>query len=99
MNEAPWLQLKVLRLVGLILKSHQNVFRKPLILYNSENSASRLTSQELFISEIAVIGFLLRRTKGSNAAAKTPRMIVMRYLGYLDTFEKNSPIALAGLKL
>ncbi len=47
------------------------------------------------IKDIAVIGFLLRLTKGSKAAAKTPRMIVMRYLGYLDTLEKNSPIALA----
>ncbi len=46
------------------------------------------------ISDIAVIGLLLRRTKGSKDAANTPRMIVIRYLGYLETLEKNSPIAL-----
>ncbi len=51
------------------------------------------------ITEIAVTGFLLRLTKGSKDAAKTPRMIVMRYLGYLETLEKNSPITLAGLRL
>ena len=27
--------------------------------------------------------------------AKTPRMIVIRYLGYLATLEKNSPIVLS----
>ena len=47
------------------------------------------------INEIAVTGFLLRRINGSREAAKTPRMIVIRYLGYLETLEKNSPIVLA----
>ena len=46
------------------------------------------------ISDIAVIGLLLRRTKGSKDAANTPRIIVIRYLGYRRTLEKNSPIAL-----
>ncbi len=41
------------------------------------------------------MGLLLRRTNGSRDAAKTPRTMVIRYLGYLSTFEKNSPIALA----
>ena len=47
------------------------------------------------INDIAVTGFLLRRINGSSEAAKTPRMIVIRYLGYLETLEKNSPIVLA----
>ena len=42
--------------------------------------------------EIAVIGLLLRLIKGEIAAVKTPKTIVMRYLGYLETLEKNSPI-------
>jgi len=41
---------------------------------------------------IAVIGLLPRLIKGEIAAAKTPKTIVMRYLGYLETLEKNSPI-------
>ncbi len=41
---------------------------------------------------MAVMGFLLRLINGSRKAAKTPRMIVIRYLGYLETLEKNSPI-------
>jgi len=44
------------------------------------------------IRDIAVTGLLLRFTKGSKAAAKTPRTIVIRYLGYLRTLAKNSPI-------
>ena len=40
----------------------------------------------------AVIGFLPRLSNGENAEVKTPKTIVMRYLGYLETFEKNSPI-------
>ena len=44
------------------------------------------------ISETAVTGFDLRLAKGSMTAVKTPRMIVIKYLGYLDTLEKNSPI-------
>ena len=41
---------------------------------------------------IAVIGLLPRLTNGEIAAVKTPKTIVMRYLGYLETLEKNSPI-------
>ena len=47
------------------------------------------------ISDIAVIGLLVRLIKGSRKAAKTPRTIVIRYLGYLRTLVKNSPIELA----
>ena len=43
-------------------------------------------------SAIAVIGLLPRLTNGEIAAVKTPKTIVMRYLGYLETLEKNSPI-------
>ena len=46
------------------------------------------------ISDTAVTGLLLRRTTGSKDAANTPRTIVIRYLGYRRTLEKNSPIAL-----
>ena len=46
-------------------------------------------------SDIAVIGLLLLRINGLRKEAKTPRMIVIRYLGYLETLEKNSPIVLA----
>ena len=41
---------------------------------------------------IAVIGLLPRLINGEIAAVKTPKTIVMRYLGYLETLEKNSPI-------
>ena len=41
---------------------------------------------------IAVIGLLPRLIKGEIAEVKTPKTIVMRYLGYLETLEKNSPI-------
>ena len=44
------------------------------------------------IRAIAVIGLLPRFTKGEIEAVNTPKTIVMRYLGYLETFEKNSPI-------
>jgi len=46
------------------------------------------------IIAIAVIGLLLLLIKGSKAAVNTPRIIVMRYLGYRETFEKNSPIVM-----
>ena len=39
-----------------------------------------------------MIGLLPRFIKGEIEAVKTPKTIVMRYLGYLETFEKNSPI-------
>ena len=41
---------------------------------------------------IAVIGLLPRLINGEIAAVKTPKTIVMRYFGYLETLEKNSPI-------
>ena len=41
---------------------------------------------------MAVIGLLPRLIKGEIAAVKTPKTIVMKYLGYLETLEKNSPI-------
>ena len=41
---------------------------------------------------MAVIGLLPRFIKGEIAEVKTPKTIVMKYLGYLETFEKNSPI-------
>ena len=44
------------------------------------------------IRAIAVIGLLPRLIKGEIAAVNTPKTIVMRYLGYLETLEKNSPI-------
>ncbi len=44
------------------------------------------------IREIAVMGLPLRLIKGDIAAVKTPKTIVIRYLGYLETLEKNSPI-------
>ena len=42
--------------------------------------------------EIAVMGLLPRLINGEIAAVKTPKTIVMRYLGYLETLEKNSPM-------
>ena len=44
------------------------------------------------IRAMAVIGLLPRLIRGEIAAVKTPKTIVMRYLGYLETLEKNSPI-------
>ena len=41
---------------------------------------------------IAVIGLLPRLINGEIAAVKTPKTMVMRYFGYLETLEKNSPI-------
>ena len=41
---------------------------------------------------MAVMGLLPRLIKGESVEVNTPKTIVMRYLGYLETFEKNSPI-------
>ena len=41
---------------------------------------------------MAVIGLLPLLSNGEIAEARTPKTIVMRYLGYLETLEKNSPI-------
>ena len=38
-----------------------------------------------------MIGLLPRLINGEIAEVKTPKTIVMRYLGYLETLEKNSP--------
>ncbi len=59
-------------------------FNKKIIVINPLNNAPT--------REMAVIGFLPRLIKGEIAAVKTPKTIVMRYLGYLETLEKNSPI-------
>jgi len=39
-----------------------------------------------------VIGLLPHLINGESAAVKTPKTMVMRYLGYLETLEKTSPI-------
>ena len=57
--------------------------KKNIVISPLNNAASR---------EIAVIGLPPRLIKGEIAAVKTPKTIVMRYLGYLETLEKNSPI-------
>ncbi len=44
------------------------------------------------INEIAVIGLRLLLNNGPKEAVNTPKIMVMRYLGYLATLEKNSPI-------
>ena len=38
-------------------------------------------------------GFDLFLNRGSNNATSPPRMIDIKYLGYLATLEKNSPIS------
>ena len=40
-----------------------------------------------------VNGFDLLLKKGSSNATKPPKIIEIKYLGYLATFEKNSPIS------
>ena len=59
-------------------------FNKKIIVISPLNNAPRRA--------IAVIGLLLRLIKGEIAAVKTPKTMVIRYLGYLETLEKNSPI-------
>ena len=59
-------------------------FNKKIIVISPLNNAP--------IRAIAVIGLLPLLIKGEIAAVKTPKTIVMRYLGYLETLEKNSPI-------
>ena len=49
------------------------------------------------ISAIAVIGFELLLMSGSKTEVNTPRIIVIKYLGYLETFAKNSPIEFQSL--
>ena len=49
----------------------------------------------LIIDEIkatTVNGFELFLNKGPNNATKPPAIIEIKYLGYLATLEKNSPI-------
>ena len=55
-----------------------NIVRRPL-----KNAPTRA---------IAVIGLLPRLINGEITEVKTPKTIVIRYLGYLETLEKNSPI-------
>ena len=59
-------------------------FNKKIIVISPLNNAPTRA--------IAVIGLLPRLIKGEIAEVNTPKTIVMRYLGYLETFEKNSPI-------
>ena len=40
-----------------------------------------------------VSGFDLFFNKGSSSATSPPTIIDIKYLGYLATFEKNSPIS------
>ena len=44
------------------------------------------------INATAVIGFDIFLNNGPNKATKPPTMIEIKYLGYLATLEKNSPI-------
>ena len=44
------------------------------------------------IKPIVVNGFDLFLNKGSSKATRPPTIIEIKYLGYLATLEKNSPI-------
>ncbi len=55
MNEAPWLTPKKLKLIYCLLQSHTKIFQKPLIKFESKNTALRLQAQVLFILEAPVI--------------------------------------------
>ena len=57
--------------------------RKNIVISPLNNAPKRAT---------AVIGLLPRLINGESEAVKTPNTIVMRYFGYLETLEKNSPI-------
>jgi len=59
-------------------------FNKKIIVISPLNNAPKRA--------IAVIGLLPRLIKGEIAAVNTPKTMVIRYLGYLETLEKNSPI-------
>ena len=45
------------------------------------------------IKPIVVNGFDLFLNKGSSKATRPPTIIEIKYLGYLATLEKNSPIS------
>ena len=45
------------------------------------------------INPTNVNGFDLFVNKGSNNATKPPAIIEIKYIGYLATLEKNSPIS------
>tara|TARA_B100000579_G_scaffold33823_1_gene23644 strand:- start:68 stop:304 length:237 start_codon:yes stop_codon:yes gene_type:complete len=62
-------------------------FNKKIIVISPLNNAPTRAT--------AVIGLLPRLIKGEIAEVKTPKTIVIRYLGYLETLEKNSPILLS----
>jgi len=49
--EAPWLTLKNLRLVYLLLESHQRAFNRPLHACKDFNVVSRVVAQEVFALE------------------------------------------------
>ena len=44
------------------------------------------------ISAIKVVGFDIFWNKGPTKATRPPTIIEIKYLGYLATLEKNSPI-------
>jgi len=44
------------------------------------------------INATAVTGFEIFLNKGPIKATKPPAIMEIKYLGYLDTLEKNSPI-------
>ena len=58
----------------------------------NKKSIVRIPLNKAPTSAIAVTGLLPRLINGVTAAVKTPKTIVIRYLGYLETLEKNSPI-------
>ncbi len=45
------------------------------------------------IKPTVVSGFDLFLNKGSRSATSPPTIIDIKYLGYLETLEKNSPIS------
>ena len=59
-------------------------FNKKIIVISPLNNAPKRA--------IAVIGLLPRLIKGEIAAVNTPKTMVIRYFGYLETLEKNSHI-------
>ena len=62
---------------------------------DKELKALLISQYIVILTSIAVIGLLLRRINGFKAAVKIPRIIVMKYLGYLETLEKNSPMLIS----
>ncbi len=55
MNDAPWLNPKTIRIVNLLLSSHERAFGKKLIKYQTLQNSQRLHSQELFSIDMPVM--------------------------------------------